>query len=247
MLCSYFFKAFLCLASTAYFCEVVIHHLGVAFSPSCVWPTVDEDPQQELRVLFLADVHLLGSRRGHWFDRLRRERQARSSFEAAVTWLKPEAIFILGDLFDEGKWARDEEWLENEERARILIASASSHGIPVHILAGNHDVGDYMPGVDWRARSDRFKAAYGPTNRVVTLKGIPFLLLDSLVAPWLLPGCLVSSRDPLFCWTLASLAASQQECSILLRICKPCICEHCMVPKHSLRTKTLQLSATACL
>ncbi|KAK3259653.1 hypothetical protein CYMTET_31359 [Cymbomonas tetramitiformis] len=146
--------------------------------PSSIY--VADDPEQELRVLFLADVHLLGSRRGHWFDRLRRERQARSSFEAAVTWLKPEAIFILGDLFDEGKWARDDEWLEYEERARLLTASASSHGIPVHILAGNHDVGDYMAGVDWRARSDRFEAAYGPTNRVVTLKGIPFLLLDSL-------------------------------------------------------------------
>jgi len=49
----------------------------------CQWPalnvetndfTFDEDgiASSELRVMALADTHLLGSREGHWFDKLRR-------------------------------------------------------------------------------------------------------------------------------------------------------------------------------
>lgn len=47
----------------------------------CGWPVLqksNEDPNiavsegGEIRVMLLADTHLLGSRKGHWFDKLRR-------------------------------------------------------------------------------------------------------------------------------------------------------------------------------
>lgn len=47
----------------------------------CQWPSLDvakadysvaDNQEAPLRVLILADTHLLGSRDGHWFDKLRR-------------------------------------------------------------------------------------------------------------------------------------------------------------------------------
>jgi len=50
----------------------------------CQWPTLDVDTKDftvdddhtttatELRFVALADTHLLGTREGHWFDKLRR-------------------------------------------------------------------------------------------------------------------------------------------------------------------------------
>jgi hypothetical protein len=36
------------------------------------------------------------------FDRLRREAQMKRSFQAALHILSPDAILLLGDVFDEG-------------------------------------------------------------------------------------------------------------------------------------------------
>lgn len=47
----------------------------------CSWPQLDsskadssivDSGSQPVRAMFIADTHLLGSREGHWFDRLRR-------------------------------------------------------------------------------------------------------------------------------------------------------------------------------
>jgi len=48
----------------------------------CWWPQLDpskaddtinvRQDEQPVRALLLADTHLLGSRKGHWFDKLRR-------------------------------------------------------------------------------------------------------------------------------------------------------------------------------
>ena len=60
--------------------------------------------------MFLADTHLLGRRQGHWFDKLRREWQMHRAFQTAMTYFKPELVVFLGDVFDEGKWAGDDEF-----------------------------------------------------------------------------------------------------------------------------------------
>ena len=46
--------------------------------------------------MLLADTHLLGPYRGHWFDKLRREWQMHRAFQTAITLHKPEVVFILG-------------------------------------------------------------------------------------------------------------------------------------------------------
>jgi hypothetical protein len=43
---------------------------------------------QTLRAMFVADTHLLGTRQGHWFDKLRREWQMKRSFQTAMTYFR---------------------------------------------------------------------------------------------------------------------------------------------------------------
>ena len=47
-------------------------------------------------VMILADTHLLGSRLGHWADKLRREWQMFRAFQTAQTLFSPEHVFFLG-------------------------------------------------------------------------------------------------------------------------------------------------------
>ena len=61
-----------------------------------------EQTSQPLKAMLLTDTHLLGSQDGHWFDKLRREWQMERAFQAALTFFKPDVVFLLGDLFDEG-------------------------------------------------------------------------------------------------------------------------------------------------
>lgn len=71
----------------------------------CSWPQIYYDVQNghsPLKAIFLADTHLLGFQDGNWFDRLRREWQMERAFQTALSLFKPEAVFVLGDLFDEG-------------------------------------------------------------------------------------------------------------------------------------------------
>lgn len=65
----------------------------------CGWPALTKkavDGVKPVQAMVLADTHLLGSRNGHWFDKLRREWQMHRSFQTAMTIHQPEIIFVLG-------------------------------------------------------------------------------------------------------------------------------------------------------
>lgn len=88
----------------------------------CSWPQLKENiPENGLKVAFLADIHLLGIRKGHWFDKLRRwyksnifqvlfrvlklilmrvfyfrEWQMHRSFQTMMVLHEPDIVFILG-------------------------------------------------------------------------------------------------------------------------------------------------------
>ena len=53
------------------FCEVLIYWLVLL---TCTWPrlNVAQEKSETLRAMLLADTHLLGTRNGHWLDKLRR-------------------------------------------------------------------------------------------------------------------------------------------------------------------------------
>ena len=57
--------------------EILVYYLSML---GCQWPLLETDENtyendEFLKVMVLSDVHLLGSREGHWLDKLRRFKQ----------------------------------------------------------------------------------------------------------------------------------------------------------------------------
>ena len=62
-------RALLFLLCTLFYCEFLVYYLVLS---QCSYPT---SSSESTKAMVLADTHLLGSRKGHWFDKLRREWQ----------------------------------------------------------------------------------------------------------------------------------------------------------------------------
>ena len=64
-------RAFFFLLGTLFYCEFFVYYLVLW---QCSYPSSPLS-STSMRAMVLADTHLLGSRKGHWFDKLRREWQ----------------------------------------------------------------------------------------------------------------------------------------------------------------------------
>ncbi|XP_072114898.1 metallophosphoesterase 1 isoform X2 [Mobula birostris] len=125
-------------------CELGIYY---AVLLRCRWPQLKASAQRGqyrpfgpvLRALFLADTHLLGALRGHWLDKLRREWQMERAFQTAMWLFEPDAVFILGDLFDEGKWSSPKDFKEDVRRFQIMFRHSTN--TELFVVVGNHDIG----------------------------------------------------------------------------------------------------------
>lgn len=80
------------------------------------WPSFDSDisgPDNEvLKLLVVADPQLIGYQmeRYGWLARFDSDRYLRAGYATVMNKLKPDAVIFLGDLFDEGSIATDEEF-----------------------------------------------------------------------------------------------------------------------------------------
>ncbi|KAK2815049.1 hypothetical protein Q7C36_023315 [Tachysurus vachellii] len=155
------------------FCEYVVYFPVIL---RCSWPEIAEK-RDPLRVLFLSDPHLLGAIRGHWFDKLRREWQMERSFQTALFLLRPEMIFILGDVFDEGKWSSPKDWGDDVKRFKQIFNHSSDTELVV--LIGNHDIGFHHEMTSYKL--ERFEKVFNVTSaKILTKRGINFLLVNSV-------------------------------------------------------------------
>ncbi|CAB1326905.1 unnamed protein product [Coregonus sp. 'balchen'] len=146
--CSAVIVLFGAVCSVFIFCEYLIYYAAIL---QCGWPGIDHgapageksadgQPNAEvMRAMVLSDTHLLGAVGGHWFDKLRREWQMERAFQTALTLLRPEVVFILGDVFDEGKWSSPKNWEDDVHRFQKTFRHPSDTELVV--LVGNHDVG----------------------------------------------------------------------------------------------------------
>jgi metallophosphoesterase superfamily enzyme len=121
----------------------------------CHWPELASDHSHEavLKCFFIADTHLLGTKTGHWFDKLRREWQMHRGFVTATSYLDPEVVFFLGDLFDEGKWASQLEFDDTVDRFHNLFPFDEKI-----VLVGNHDIGFHYDVTEMKRK--RFYEAF---------------------------------------------------------------------------------------
>ncbi|KAM5219094.1 metallophosphoesterase 1 isoform 2-T11 [Hipposideros larvatus] len=174
------------------FCEFLIYYLVIF---RCNWPelkTPAYDGEQEtlepvLKAMFLADTHLLGEVRGHWLDKLRREWQMERAFQTALWLLQPEVVFILGDIFDEGKWSSSQAWADDVERFQKMFRHP--HHVQLKVVAGNHDIGFHYQMSTYRIK--RFEKVFNP-ERLFSWKGINFVMVNSVALEG--DGCNICSE-----------------------------------------------------
>lgn len=170
--------AFVC--SVLLFCEFFIYYLVIL---RCGWPEVKTPAHDRgrgtlkpvLKAMFLADTHLLGEIRGHWLDKLRREWQMERAFQTALWLLQPEVVFILGDIFDEGKWSSPQAWADDVERFQKMFRHPGH--VQLKVVVGNHDIGFHYQMNRYRIK--RFEKVFN-RERLFSWKGINFVMVNSV-------------------------------------------------------------------
>ncbi|XP_053983084.1 metallophosphoesterase 1 [Hylaeus volcanicus] len=178
-------EAAIALLCVFIFCEYLIYYLVLI---QCSWPTLDSrridttipQPKEEetpVNAMFIADTHLLGPKRGHWFDKLKREWQMYMAFQTMVTLYKPDIIFILGDLFDEGQWSSSTEFNQYIERLYSLFSVPEN--MHLYVVAGNHDIGFHYAITPYL--NQRFiNGLKSPSVKRVSVRGNHFVLINSM-------------------------------------------------------------------
>ncbi|XP_059265153.1 metallophosphoesterase 1 isoform X1 [Mustela nigripes] len=187
-------RSFLLLKLTAVvfamvlFCEFLIYYLVIF---RCDWPEVKtpahESGQKTLKAMFLADTHLLGEVRGHWLDKLRREWQMERAFQTALWLLQPEVVFILGDIFDEGKWSSPQAWADDVQRFQKIFRHPRH--VQLKVVAGNHDIGFHYQMSTYKIK--RFEKVFNP-KRLFSWKGTNFVMVNSVALEG--DGCHICSE-----------------------------------------------------
>ncbi|XP_061587767.1 metallophosphoesterase 1 [Cololabis saira] len=166
-----------CVGGAFLFCEYLIYYPAIL---KCGWPeprTAGRPADAALRAMVLSDTHLLGAVGGHWFDKLRREWQMERAFQTALWLLRPEIVFILGDIFDEGKWSSQKHWEDDVRRFHRMFRHSTDTELVV--LVGNHDIGFHYE-MDW-FKLQRFEKVFNASStRIITKKGVNFLLVNSV-------------------------------------------------------------------
>uniref|UniRef100_A0A3Q2YX12 Metallophosphoesterase 1 n=1 Tax=Hippocampus comes TaxID=109280 RepID=A0A3Q2YX12_HIPCM len=99
------------------------------------------------------------------------------AFQTALWVLRPEVVFILGDIFDEGKWSSKNHWDDDVRRFHRMFRHSEETELVV--LVGNHDIGFHYE-MDW-FKLQRFEKVFNASStRIVTKNGVNFLLVNSV-------------------------------------------------------------------
>ncbi|XP_023329968.1 metallophosphoesterase 1-like [Eurytemora carolleeae] len=199
-------KGFLVLtALSLFYNEFFIYYVTLY---SCSYPGKAGEKEETLNALILADTHLLGSRNGHWFDKLRREWQMHRTFQTAMSYFRPEAVFFLGDIFDEGKWCPPEEFKKYRQRFDDLFYTGAD--TKVYVVAGNHDIGFHYSITPYLDK--RFKDAFKTRSvQQIKLKGVDFVLINSMAFEN--DGCfLCKDAEKLLEKISSNLSCTEDEC-----------------------------------
>ena len=105
----------------------------------------------------------------------------KQSFTTAFSRFRPEAVFFLGDVFDEGKWCGPEEWKDYLDRFQTLFRTDPK--TRTFVVAGNHDIGFHYATSPYLYR--RFVRAFNSTPsgggvERVSVKGVQFVMVNSM-------------------------------------------------------------------
>ncbi|VVC44812.1 Hypothetical protein CINCED_3A000834 [Cinara cedri] len=163
-------------------------------------------PEQPIKVMFVADTHLLGTRKGHWLDKMRREWEMRQSFQTALNIHAPELVFVLGDLFDEGLWSSDLDFNSYVKTFKYLFSVP--HTTKLYTVVGNHDIGFHYSIVPQLEK--RFNKAFNTSPvELISKRNVHFVLINSMAME--MDGCFLCYSAELKLKKIANLLKCSEK------------------------------------
>ncbi|RNA42124.1 metallophosphoesterase 1 -like protein [Brachionus plicatilis] len=142
--------------------------------------------ERPVRLILVADPQLIGENDEPWFigwlARWDADRYLRSCFVLANSYTKPDATIFLGDLFDEGLKASDDQMERYFNRFESIFHShkmSHDYGIKQIYISGDNDVGGEYMGDRNNRLVRRFEKYFGPNVELFEFNSyIKFLKLD---------------------------------------------------------------------
>ncbi|GIY03056.1 metallophosphoesterase 1 [Caerostris extrusa] len=158
-----------------FLCEVLIYYIVLL---QCTWPQIETTTRHStVKAMLLSDVHLLGPRFGHWFDKLRREWQMYRTFQTAMTLHNPQVVFILGDIFDEGHQCSEVEFNNYVKRFHSVFSVPDN--TKLYVVIGNHDIGFHY-GISPQLK-ERFERSFNTSSvEMLVINSNIFVLVNSM-------------------------------------------------------------------
>lgn len=99
------------------------------------------------------------------------------AFQTAIFLLNPDAVFILGDLFDEGEWSDEVQFAAYYARFGRLFRTPDH--VELRVVPGNHDIGFHYIASPRIIR--QFEHAFNFTSvQDLRLGGVDFVLVNSM-------------------------------------------------------------------
>ncbi|KAK7472742.1 hypothetical protein VKT23_000852 [Stygiomarasmius scandens] len=154
----------------------------------CLWPDsslkVYADSASPAHLLVVADPQILDHRSypGRpalltYISQILVDLNLRKSWRAALN-SRPDAIFFLGDMMDNGRMpASDKEYEQYYHRFKKIFKDKNN--IPTYFIPGNHDTGLGTPSMFSPAAHSRYESHFGPLNNVVNMANHSIILIDA--------------------------------------------------------------------
>ncbi|XP_046481548.1 per1-like protein PGAP5 isoform X1 [Neodiprion pinetum] len=157
-----------------------------------------------------------------------REWQMYRAFQTAMTIHKPELVFILGDIFDEGLWCSSAEFDRYVARFNSLFYIPQN--TQLYVVAGNHDMGFHYKIIPYL--NQRFvNAMNAPSVKRVSVRGNHFVLMNSMALEG--DGCFLCKPTEMALNRIAKqlkctkgIGSSCKSKDILKQYSKPILLQH---------------------
>ncbi|CAF4569108.1 unnamed protein product [Rotaria sp. Silwood1] len=146
------------------------------------WPNIEEiakKPSVE-KLLLVADPQLIGEKDEGilgFITRREADRYLAKTFPQANAYVKPDWIIFLGDIFDEGLSASDDEFKRYFNRFNSIF-DYKNHEQRYIIIPGDNDVGGEYHGDEQPILRQRFRNYFGRIIALYHQNDIQFLKLD---------------------------------------------------------------------
>ncbi|CAF1303070.1 unnamed protein product [Rotaria magnacalcarata] len=146
------------------------------------WPDIEElvkKPTVE-KLLLVADPQLIGEKDEGFFGLITRkdsDRYLAKTFSQANQYVQPDWILFLGDIFDEGLSATDDEFKRYFERFDSIFQYENREQKCI-VIPGDNDVGGEYYGDKHPMLRQRFRNYFGRTIALYRQNEIEYLKLD---------------------------------------------------------------------